>query len=80
MTKLIPLLERNEEFARTYSPAALGLPAVPVVVVTCLDHRIDPALVLGLDSATRPSSATPVDASRRPSSTTSPTSRSSPSS
>jgi carbonic anhydrase len=48
MTKLFPLLERNAEYARTYSPAALGLPAVPVLVVTCLDHRIDPALVLGL--------------------------------
>jgi carbonic anhydrase len=49
MTKLFALLERNQEFARTYTTAALGLPAVPVVVVTCLDHRIDPALVLGLE-------------------------------
>jgi carbonic anhydrase len=48
MTRLSPLLERNEEFARTYSPVALGLPAVPVVVVACLDHRVDPAIVLGL--------------------------------
>lgn len=48
MTKLIPLLERNEEFARAYSPTTLGLPAVPVIVVTCLDHRVDPAIVLGL--------------------------------
>ncbi|MGY4767468.1 carbonic anhydrase [Kribbella sp. CWNU-51] len=54
MTKLFPLLERNAEFARTYSPAALGLPAVPVVVVTCLDHRIDPALVLGLELGDAP--------------------------
>jgi carbonic anhydrase len=48
MTKMIPLLERNERFAQTYTPAALGLPRTPVVVVTCLDHRVDPALVLGL--------------------------------
>ena len=48
MTRMTPLLERNEHFARTYTPAALGLPAAQVLVVTCLDHRIDPALVLGL--------------------------------
>jgi len=48
MTRMTPLLERNEQFARTYTPAALGLPAAQVLVVTCLDHRIDPAMVLGL--------------------------------
>jgi carbonic anhydrase len=45
MTKMTPLLERNEQFARTYTPAALGLPAAQVVVVACLDHRADPAIV-----------------------------------
>jgi carbonic anhydrase len=48
MTKLTPLLERNEQFARTYTPAALGLPAQQALIVTCLDHRVDPAVVLGL--------------------------------
>jgi len=48
MTKMTPLLERNEQFARTYTPAALGVPAQPVFIVTCLDHRVDPAIVLGL--------------------------------
>lgn len=48
MTKMSPLLKRNEQFARTYTPAALGLPAAQVLVVTCLDHRVDPAIVLGL--------------------------------
>ena len=48
MTKITPLLERNEEFARTYSPEALGIPAAEVLIVTCLDHRVDPAIVLGL--------------------------------
>ena len=48
MTRMTPLLERNEQFARTYTPAALGLPAARVIVVTCLDHRVDPAIVLGL--------------------------------
>jgi carbonic anhydrase len=48
VTRLTPLLERNEQFAATYAPAALGLPAARIVVVTCLDHRIDPAALLGL--------------------------------
>ena len=48
MTKMTPLLERNEQFARTYTPAALGVPAQPVFILTCLDHRVDPAIVLGL--------------------------------
>ena len=48
MTRMTPLLERNEKFARTYTPAPLGVPAAQVLVVTCLDHRVDPAIVLGL--------------------------------
>ena len=48
MTRMTPLLERNEQFARAYTPVALGRPAVPVLIVTCLDHRVDPAIVLGL--------------------------------
>lgn len=48
MTKMTPLLQRNEQFARTYTPVPLGPPAAQVVVVTCLDHRVDPAVVLGL--------------------------------
>jgi carbonic anhydrase len=54
MTRMIPLLERNEQFARTYTPAALGLPATQVIVVTCLDHRVDPAIVLGLQLGDAP--------------------------
>ena len=48
MTRMNPLLERNEEFARAYTPAALAPPAAQMIVVTCLDHRVDPAIVLGL--------------------------------
>jgi carbonic anhydrase len=48
MTRMTPLIERNEQFARTYTPAPLGPPAAQVLVVTCLDHRVDPAIVLGL--------------------------------
>jgi carbonic anhydrase len=54
MTKMTPLLERNERFARTYTPAALGLPAAQVIIVSCLDHRVDPAIVLGLQLGDAP--------------------------
>jgi len=48
MTRMIPLLERNEQFARTHTPVPLGPPAAQVLIVTCLDHRVDPAITLGL--------------------------------
>jgi carbonic anhydrase len=54
MTRMTPLLERNEQFARTYTPVALGLPTAELVVVTCLDHRVDPAIVLGLQLGEAP--------------------------
>jgi carbonic anhydrase len=48
MTKMSPLLQRNQQFAATYTPGPLGPPAAQVVIVTCLDHRVDPAITLGL--------------------------------
>ena len=54
MTRMTPLLERNEQFARTYAPAALGLPTAQMIVLTCLDHRIDPAMMLGLELGDAP--------------------------
>ena len=48
MTRMNPLLERNEQFASTYTPVPLGPPAAQVLIVTCLDHRVDPAIVFGL--------------------------------
>jgi carbonic anhydrase len=54
MTKMTPLLERNEQFARTYTPASLGLPSTQMIIVTCLDHRVDPAIVLGLQLGDAP--------------------------
>jgi len=54
MTRMTPLLARNEQFARTYTPAALGIPAAQLLVVTCLDHRVDPAIVLGLQLGEAP--------------------------
>src|SRR5215472_17184394 len=47
-SRMTPLLEHNEQFARTFVPVPLGLPAAQVIVVTCLDHRVDPAIALGL--------------------------------
>jgi carbonic anhydrase len=51
---MTPLLEHNEQFARTYTPVPLGLPAAQVIVVTCLDHRVDPAIILGLELGDAP--------------------------
>jgi carbonic anhydrase len=54
MTGMTSLLERNEQFARTYAPEALGIPAQQVLIVACLDHRVDPAVVLGLRQGDAP--------------------------
>jgi carbonic anhydrase len=48
MTRMTPLLERNEQFAAAYTPAPLGPPTAQVLIVTCLDHRVEPAITLGL--------------------------------
>ena len=48
MTRMTPLLERNEQFARTATPVPLGPPAAQLLIVSCLDHRVDPALILGV--------------------------------
>lgn len=53
-SRMSPLLEHNDEFARTYTPVPLGLPAAQVIVVTCLDHRVDPAITLGLELGDAP--------------------------
>jgi carbonic anhydrase len=54
MTRMAPLLERNERFARGYTPVPLGLPTAQVLIVSCLDHRADPAIVLGLQLGDAP--------------------------
>ena len=54
MTRMTPLLERNDDFARTYTPVPLGPPTAQMVVVTCLDHRVDPALIFGLQIGDAP--------------------------
>src|SRR5205814_3748186 len=43
------LLENNDRFVSTFGHGQLdAAPARPVVLVTCMDARIDPALALGL--------------------------------
>jgi len=54
MTRMTPLLERNERFARDHGPVPLGPPGAQLVVVCCLDHRVDPAIVLGLELGDAP--------------------------
>jgi carbonic anhydrase len=62
MTKMTPLLERNEHFASAYTSTStststsgtLGPPTSQVVIVTCLDHRVDPAIVLELQLGETP--------------------------
>ncbi|HJP77678.1 MAG TPA: carbonic anhydrase [Pseudonocardiaceae bacterium] len=48
MTRISALLDRNEQFANAYSPEELGLPATRTIILSCLDHRVDPAITLGL--------------------------------
>jgi carbonic anhydrase len=54
MNKIDSLLQRNEQFARTFTPVPLGPPAAGVLVVTCLDHRVDPSDFLGLQLGDAP--------------------------
>jgi carbonic anhydrase len=53
-SNMTPLLERNEQFARTFTPLPLALPAAQVIVVTCLDHRVSPEITLGLQLGDAP--------------------------
>jgi carbonic anhydrase len=48
------LLRRNQQFANSYTPVPPGPPAAEVLVVTCLDHRVDPSTFLELDLGDAP--------------------------
>jgi carbonic anhydrase len=54
MSQMTALLRANDDFARTAVPLALGLPRRQVIVLTCLDHRIDPAALFGLQPGDAP--------------------------
>jgi carbonic anhydrase len=47
-TRMTPLLARNDAFARDHTPIPLAPPTAQLVVVGCLDHRVDPATIFGL--------------------------------
>lgn len=50
MSNLTPLLERNKAFAQTGAHAGLTpVPKHQVFVITCMDGRVDPAHVLGVE-------------------------------
>ena len=50
MSNIDPLLERNHTFAHSESHQQLPpMPAHQLVVLTCMDQRVDPAHILGLD-------------------------------
>jgi carbonic anhydrase len=48
MSEMPSLLERNKQFASSFTLVPLGRPTAQVLVVTCLDHRVDPSAFLGL--------------------------------
>lgn len=50
MSNLNPLIERNHMFAESGSHKQLTpMPKHPVVVLACMDQRVDPAHILGID-------------------------------
>jgi len=49
LTRIAPLLQRNATYAAASTPAALAPPTLQTVIVSCLDHRLPPELVLGLE-------------------------------
>ena len=54
MSNMSSLIVRNKEFASTFTTVPLGPPVAEVLVVTCLDHRVDPATFLELELGDAP--------------------------
>jgi carbonic anhydrase len=49
VSELPKLLQANEEFAGSFDRGSLAIaPAKPVLVLTCIDARVDPGPILGL--------------------------------
>jgi carbonic anhydrase len=51
---MAPLLENNDWSIHNFTPVPLGVPKAQVLIVTCLDHRLDPARMLGLEPGDAP--------------------------
>jgi carbonic anhydrase len=51
---MAPLLERNAQFASRHTLVPLGPPKTGLVIVTCMDHRVDPAVTLGIQLGETP--------------------------
>lgn len=49
MTATQKLLERNQDYAKTFEPQPTGRPVKKVAVLACMDARLDPARALGLE-------------------------------
>jgi carbonic anhydrase len=50
MSELQTMLDANRSYAESFAHGDLEIvPARPVVVLTCIDARLDPAKILGLD-------------------------------
>ncbi len=49
MSDLQTLLERNQKFAAEYKGGLKSLPKFSTFILTCADHRVDPAYYLGLE-------------------------------
>jgi carbonic anhydrase len=50
MSSIDELAANNAAYAESFGDGALGrAPAMPVVILTCIDARVDPAQVLGLE-------------------------------
>jgi len=43
------LLARNEEFAASYIAMPIAPPRAGMIIVTCMEHRVDPAIFLRLE-------------------------------
>lgn len=54
MTRIAPLIERNARLAADYTPVPLAPPTSGALIISCLDHRLPPELVLGLRSGEAP--------------------------
>jgi carbonic anhydrase len=51
---MTPLLENNDWLSHEFTPVPLAPPTAQVIVLTCLDHRLDPARMLGLNLGDAP--------------------------